>query len=68
MALVCRGCYRELLEEEMPDDPRAKLRCPKRKSGKFIAMADPPAEPKVAYALNPNDERLLRRFRIKCEP
>lgn len=65
MALVCRHCYRELLEDEMPDDPRKKLVCPQCKSaGQFIAVAD---EPIKKWELNHNDRQLLKSFRIATE-
>lgn len=67
MSLVCKSCYRELLEEEMPDNPREKLSCPQCQSGEFLAKPDPPAEPKKKWKLSHNDRRFLKGLRIKPE-
>ena len=40
MALVCKSCHREINEDEMPDNPRHKVRCPQCQSDQFIAKAD----------------------------
>ena len=65
MALICRGCHRELLEEEMPADPTAKMRCPQCQSGKFIAVPDPPPVPSVPYELSVNDKRFLKKLGVR---
>lgn len=67
MSLICASCRRELLEEEMPDDPHTQLECPLCKSGEFVSVKDPPRDPDVPWKLEPDDKRLLRRLRITQE-
>lgn len=68
MALVCRGCQRELLSEEMPDDPRTKIVCPQcGASEAFVAVPDPAADPRRPYYLTTKDKKMLKSFRIKVE-
>ena len=70
MPLICRGCRRELLTEELSQTIAAKkFICPQCGArDAFELKPDPPADPTRPYELNAGDRRFLRSLAIASEP
>lgn len=68
MALVCRACRREMLDDDYPDDPTGKVVCPKcGRSGEWLSLPDVRRDPLRPYTLSFKDRCFLKAMRIQPE-